>query len=158
MQAKLSADLRMSLLELAANNGGIVGVAAKTQAFGLDYQTLWNSMNRNKNPMFEDMARVVLVMLATGCFEPLRIIADYCGYQITPKPGSPADDYDLRHEAIELNHQAAGAGMRIETALEDGSIDDREDRDIRRSLQTVRNKIGKAESKLDDFRRRRGRG
>lgn len=51
-----------------------------------------------------------------------------------------------------------GAGMRIETALEDGSIDDREDRDIRRSLQTVRNKTGKAESKLDDFRRRRGRG
>jgi hypothetical protein len=157
MQTNLIASIRTTLLQLIAEHGGYAGVAAKTASLGLDYNTLWNSMNRNQNPMPEDLARALVIMKATENFEPLRIAAEFCGFNIEPKHAAPSDEHDVRHSVIELNHEVGRAGMKIETALSDGNIDDREDREIGKGLQVARNALAKTEAKVAEFRKKRQR-
>ncbi len=154
MQTNLVSSFRTALLQLIAEHGGYAGVAAKTAALGLDYNTLWNSMNRNQNPMPDDLARVLVIMKATENFEPLRIAADFCGFNIEPKRNGAADDHDVRHAVIEMNHEIGRAGMKIETSLVDGEIDDHEEREIGKGLQVARNALARTEAKVAEYRKR----
>lgn len=145
-QAKLAAEIHTSILAHAAHNGGYVHVA---QMMGVDYSIWWNSMNRNQNPIFEDAARLALYMKATGNIEPLRLIADFCGYFIEPKPLFEDDGHDLRHEVIELNKDAGDIGMDVENALEDGDLDKNEKKYLRRKIHHVIEHAAEIDAKIE---------
>jgi hypothetical protein len=144
-QAKLAQEIHSSILGHAANNGGHVHVASM---MGIEYIVWWNSLNRNQNPIFEDAARLALYMRATGNLEPLRLIADYCGQFIEPKPAFDDDGHDLRHEALVLNKEAGDFGADYDEMAKDG-LDGKEKKYLRRKIQGIRDHAEEIEAKIE---------
>ena len=145
-QAKLADEIRASILMHAANNGGHVHIAAMMK---IEYSTWWNSLHRNANPMQDDMARLALYMKTTGNLEPLRLVADFCGYFLERKPMFEDDGHDLRHEVIELNKDAGDVGMDVENALEDGNLDNNEKKYLRRKINHIKEHAEEMDAKIE---------
>ena len=144
-QANLSSKIFNSILEHAADNGGHRAVA---MLMGVDYFNWYNALNRNRNPIHEDAAKLAIYIQATRNAEPLRLIAETCNYTIQPRQDVEIDDHDLRHEAAELNQMAGDLGMQIDEALEDGSVSPKEEKEFSQAIQEIRNQCSEMEAKI----------
>ena len=145
LQAKLSEEIRTSIISHAANNGGHVKVA---QMMGIDYSTWWNSLFRNANPIQEDIARLAFYMKQTGNLEPLHLVADFCGYFLEHKPQFENDGHDLRHEIIVLDKKVGDFGMDVENAIAD-DLDKNEKKYLRRKVHDLKNNLIEIDGKIE---------
>lgn len=145
-QANLSALVRVNIKRLAA--GQPRGLRALAALCDMPYMKAWNQLNRGQGVLID-----LMPALSRVSDDPLRIIADACGYTITPKAqflrrkqgrGKP-----IRSHALDIHHAAAAVTIKIEEALADKSIDQRDRERIKTQLQGLRRRMAELEAHLD---------
>ncbi len=144
-QAKLAGDICASITCHAAHNGGHVHIA---EMMGLNYSTWHNTLFRNANPIQDDLARLAVYMRVTGNLEPLRLVADYCGYFLERKPNFENDEHSLQHESIILTKEAADFAAEYEERAKDG-IDEKDNKYLRRKIRGMHDHAEEIEAKFE---------
>lgn len=144
-QPIISARIRTVLKREAASNGGLKNFAHE---LGEDYDKVWHQANRGQGVL----ADLIVTLTRAGFDEPLRIIADAAGVDITPKvkflrkargPAKP-----VRATALELHHSCSVVTAEIEKALVDGSFDDKDRDRVAVALHRLRIKMAEIEARM----------
>ena len=145
-QTNLSGKIRASLKRQASERGGL---ASMMRELGLPYKKAWEQLNRNQGVLVD----ILPVFALAGIDEPLRAVADACGCDVTPKMKflrrKPADSRPVRSHALDIHHAAAAVTMRLEEALLDRRIDERENEAIKSALHGLRKKMAELEARID---------
>ena len=144
-QAIVSEKIRVILKREAAANGGLRDMA---HDIGEGYGKVWNQANRGQGIL----ADLIVALARHGFDEPLRIVASAAGHDLTPKikflraARSPAKP--VRSTALELHHSCSVVTEAIETALVDGSFDDKDRDRVGAALYGLRKKMAEIEAKI----------
>lgn len=145
-QTNLSEELRVIVKRMAASNGGLVSFL---RSAGIRYRRGYEQLNRNQGVLVD----MLPALTQAGIDEPLRRVADACGYDVTPKMQflrkAHAPDRPVRSHALDLHHATAAVTMTIEAALADKLIDEREREIIKGDLHKLRRKMAELEMKLE---------
>ena len=144
-QPNLSNRVRVILKRTASQNGGL---AAFMRELGIPYQRVWEQMNRCQGVRVD----LLPALTAGGIDEPLRVVADACGYDVTPKVKflrkKKVEARPVRSHALDIHHAAAAVTAKIEEALTDRQIDDREREAIKSALHGLRKKMAELEDRI----------
>ena len=144
-QTNITENVRVSIKRLASNNGGL---ASFMRGIGQPYKKTWERVNRNQG----DLIDLIVALAQEGIDEPLRIAADASGHDLTPKvrflraakgPAKP-----VRATALELHHSCSVVTEAIETALIDGSFDDKDRDRVGSALHQLRKKMAEIEARI----------
>ncbi|MEN6311262.1 MAG: hypothetical protein ABFD80_06950 [Acidobacteriota bacterium] len=138
----------MIVKQAAAQNGGLRKLM---HALGIDYGRAWEQMNRCQGVRVD----LLPALTAGGLEEPLRVVADECGYDLMPKMkflrkpngGQPRP---LRSCALALHHAVSAATEILDKALADNRLSEREKEQIAEALF----KVNKVKAEVEDMVRR----
>ena len=144
-QPNLSDRVRVIVKRTASQSGGL---AALMRALGIPYQRVWEQMNRSQGVRVD----LLPALSASGIDEPLRVVADACGYDLTPKTKflrkKNTEGRPVRSHALAIHHAAAAVTMKIEEALADKQIDEREKDAIKSALHKARIALAELENRI----------
>lgn len=143
-QTNLSEALRVIIKRTAASNGGLV---AFMKTLGFPYRRAYEQLNRNQGVLVD----ILPALTEAGIDEPLRRVADACGYDVMPKlkflrtshPPKPVRSYGL-----DMHHATATITRVLEEALADQRIDDKELEKLKARLHDARKTLAAFEAKI----------
>ena len=116
--------VRVSIYQMAQDNGGLVGIAEKSN---LSYNALWEQLNRNAGVLAHTIPRIVK---GTGDLRPLQLLADACGCLVIRKVRPVKCVRSIRKHELTLYSQLTAAVKAIEEAYADGNVDRNEFKQI----------------------------
>lgn len=144
-QANISDVLRTVIRREAIAEGGVSKFARKAQ---VNPHRFYNQMNRGNGVL----AELIVLCARNGYDEPLRIVAEACGHDVTPKPKflrrAHPPTKPVRSYALDLHHACAGVTQTIEEALADECLDDHDRARVLSTIQTLRREMAELEDRI----------
>ncbi len=148
-QTTLSDTVRTAVKRIASGNGGLKSLLREA---GLPYKRSWEQMNRTQGVRVD----LLPALAAAGVHEPICIVADACGFTVTPKATflrKPNGGRPLRAHGLSIHHAVAALTMTLEAALEDGAISKAERRGLKNDLHKVRCVLAEMEARIEGGRK-----
>ncbi len=136
-------SIRASIYQLAQENGGLIGLAEKSN---LSYNALWEQLNRNAGVLAYTIPKIVS---GTGDLRLLQLLADACGCLVIRKVLPAKGVRSIHKHELNLYSQLTAAIETIELAYaNDGFIDREEYRQINYKMNELRRRIAELAEKI----------
>ena len=135
-------EIRLSILSLAMQNGGLKSIAEKS---GINYDALWGQMNRNAGVL---AYTIPMIVNGTGSLRPLQFLADACDCLVIRKVRPVKRVRSIRKHELTLYSMLTKVVEEIEEALADGVITKNEYRHIHHHINELRRLSAEADMKI----------